>query len=880
MQGTGRVPGPRSEPKASEGSVRGGATPVDDPYTAMTPRFNALAGSFARRFFARFELAGDDSERLRALESRGAVVYVMRYGSRLDYLLFNWLFLAAGLRLSSGANGILFYYYRPLRESLPLAFRHLSERVRHGRAGLHERARSALRRILGAGASGFLFLRTDKIAPALQPRSWALRSARREIDQLRELVDACSEAPDRRVALVPLALFWRKGPAQQQRSFLDVFYGGPERPRSWVKLLSFLLNYRGLAVRVGEPVELREVIARYGHEGRERVVKRVRRSLLIFLRREERPVVGPALRSFARVHAAVLAHPDVAREIEAADGAAARARERALASRHLQRIAANPGPVVLAVLSVSVRWIMRRLFTRFEVHGLDAIIEAAKSHPLVLLPGHRSHFDYVILSSLFYERHVVPPHVAAGDNLAFWPLGALFRRAGAFFLRRTFEGDRLYTAVFRAYLQLLIKDGVTQEFFIEGTRSRTGKTLQPRLGLLRMVVEAYARGVRRELYLVPVGFTYDRLVEESSLTEQRRGAPKRGENLLGLLRARAVLGRRFGAVGVRFGVPLPLSRVLAAARESPAGEPDLRELTRGLALELSRAINEQISASCSAVAAAGLLASPDRAVREPVFCERVIETAALLELLGVALDPALVRCIDERRPAGAAAMLVVAGYVQRRGAPRDAYLEIEAGDRDRLDYYRASLTPALVWPAVLALALREASARDELFARAGDWLELLALEYFPVAGAERRARLERVLEHERARGWLVDAESGVCVAPDAASWQEFWIAQIRPVLEAYAALVNAVARAGGRGTREGLVGAALAAHRDRLALGEARHPEGSCPVASGNALDLLLERGILAGAGSGPDARFSPGARWSELGALEVFLAGASAPLG
>jgi glycerol-3-phosphate O-acyltransferase len=862
-----------------------GSASVDDPLTAMTPRFNALAGRFARRFFSRFELPAEDVESLRALERRGAVVYVMRYGSRLDYFLFNWLFLAAGLRLSSGANGIWFYYYRPLRESLPLLMRHLSLRLRLGSAALRERGRDRARRILAAGASGFLFLRTDKVAPALLPRAWALRSARREADYLRELVDAASDAGP--VALVPLALFWRKGPAQQ-RSFLDLFYGGPERPRSWVKLVSFLLNYRGLAVRVGEPVELRQVIGRYGHEGRERVTKRVRRSLLIFLRREERPVVGPALRSFARVHAEVLSHPDVVAAIEAAAGERGGSLEaaRAAASRHLQKIAANPGSVTLALLSVSVRWIMRRLFTRFEVHGLDDIVEAAKLHPLVLLPSHRSHFDYVILSSLFYERHVVPPHVAAGENLAFWPLGALFRRAGAFFLRRSFDGDRLYAAVFRAYVQLLIKDGVTQEFFIEGTRSRTGKTLQPRLGLLRMVIEAYARGVRRELYLVPVGFTYDRLVEERSMTAERRGAPKSGESLLGLLRARAVLGRRFGGVSVRFGAPIALSRALAATS-------DLRALTHDLGIELVRRINEQISASCSAVAAAALLATPGRAVLEPVFCERVVETARMLALLGVPLDPALERCIAEHRPAGAAATLVVAGFVERRqraarerepcapregsdplhGSPaREVYLEIASNERDRLDYYRAGLAPALVWPAALALALRAGGTRVEVLARAAEWLDLLELEYFPVQGPERQARLLRVLEHERARGWIEDSDAGPAVTPRGAAWQEYWMAQIRPVLEAYAALFESVDRVGGASDRRSLVAAGLAAHRDRLALGEARHSEGSCPIAMGNALDWLVEHEILASDPAGPDAKLHPGPHWPELAAIELRL--------
>jgi glycerol-3-phosphate O-acyltransferase len=253
----------------------------------------------------------------------------------------------------------------------------------------------------------------------------------------------------------------------------------------------------------------------------------------------------------------------------------------------------------------------------------------------------------------------------------------------------------------------------------------------------------------------------------------------------------------------------------------------------------------------------------------------VIETAAMLELLGVPLDPALERCIAEKRPAGAAAMLVVAGYVQRRSSPRETYLEVDTGVRDRLDYYRASLTPALAWPGVLALALRYGGSRAELLARAGDWLDLLALEYFPVTGAERAARLQRVLEHERARGWLDEAGPGVRVTPSGVTWQQYWEAQIRPVLEAYAALCDAVQRAGGSGERPALVAAALAAHRDRLALGEARHPEGRCPVACGNALDLLVEREILVGDAAGAGAKLAPGPRWNELPGLESRLASA-----
>jgi glycerol-3-phosphate O-acyltransferase len=214
---------------------------------------------------------------------------------------------------------------------------------------------------------------------------------------------------------------------------------------------------------------------------------------------------------------------------------------------------------------------------------------------------------------------MVPPLVAAGVNLSFWPLGPIFRRAGAYFLRRTFDGDPLYTAVFRRYVQQLIKDGITQEFFIEGTRSRTGRTLQPRLGMLGMVLEAYARGVRRDVYLVPLGVSYERLVEERSMTDERRGARKTRENLLALLRARGVLKRRYGAVAIRFGTPMSLSELiggeratLAAPSREPAAKAARGAVTERVALEVCRRISALVSAGRSAAGAAALLATPAR----------------------------------------------------------------------------------------------------------------------------------------------------------------------------------------------------------------------------------------------------------------------------
>ncbi|MCE2390877.1 MAG: 1-acyl-sn-glycerol-3-phosphate acyltransferase [Proteobacteria bacterium] len=843
---------------------------TSDPYSSMTPRFNWWAERFGRRFFGRFQLAEGDVKQLRDLEERGAVVYVMRYGSRLDYFLFNWLFAVAGVRPSAGANGIRFYYYRPLLEAVRLWLARLGERLRLGRGGARDKGRERTCEAIRAGGSAFLFLRTDKIPSALTPRRWALRSGRSETDYLHEIVATCFDT-EATVSLVPLALFWRKG-TKPTRPFLDLFYGGPQRPRSFVKLVSFLFNYRNLAVRVGTPIDLRGFVDRRRGEGPQRVVRQVRRSLLIFLRREEKPVVGSALRTFQRVHGAVLDDPEVrdAVELEARRTRESRVRVRDRASRQLREIAAHPSPTMLAFLALVAGWVMGRLFTRFEVHGFERVVDAAKLHPLILLPNHRSHFDYVILSWLFYRRHMVPPHVAAGKNLSFWPLGPLFRRAGAFFLRRDFAGDRLYTAVFRAYVQLLIKDGVTQEFFIEGTRSRTGKTLQARLGLLRMVMEAYARGARRELYVVPVGFTYERLVEESSLSEERRGASKSAESLFGLLRARSLLRNRFGAVTVRFGEPLPLSQAVELTPGAADSAPrlDLRRATRELGLRVCREINRLVTAQRSAVASAALLGAPGAALRRGAFRESVVETCAMLEFLDVPFSEPLQACLQEERADSAVDPLLQAERVELNRSAVEDLLCVRAGARDTLDYYRAPLTPALVWPAALALALQEPGESGEVLRSASAWLDLLELEYFPSAGRARDQRLNRVVEYQRGRGWLErDAAGRLAAAPAGWPWQAYWIAQIRPVMEAYAALFDAVALREGRGTRAALVEAAGELQSERLSLAEARHSEGLSPVTGGNALDWLVREGILESdvetrAG---DAVLSRGPRWAEL---------------
>ena len=828
-----------------------------DPFTCMTPRFGFLAGAFARRFFRDFAFDPNDLEPLKKLEERGAVVYVMRYSSRLDYFLFNWLFLGAGVRLSGFANGIRYTLHRPLPIAVSITLQRWWARLRHGAAGIRERDLETTRALVAQGGSLFLFLRTHRLRARILRRKRAVAAAHKELDYLKETVDFAFDQPSH-VSLVPLALFWGKG-TRPRRRFLNIFYGGPERPSSTSKVLSFLWNYENLALRVGTPIDLRAFVDERREGGAERILKQVRRSLLIFLRREEKPVIGAALRSAQQIEDVVLADPEVRKQVELAasekGSSTFRAEARALAC--LREIAARPSASMLAVLDVLVSWIFRKVFARIEIEGLDRIVEAAKLRPLVLVPNHRSHFDYLILSWLFYERHLVPPHVAAGINLSFWPLGPIFRRGGGFFLRRSFEGDRVYTAVFRSYVQLLLKDGVPQEFFIEGTRSRTGKTLEPRLGMLKMVLEAFRRGVRKDVAIVPIGFTYERLVEESSMTEERRGRKKKAETLLQLLRARTVLRSRFGSVAVRFGEPISLAEV---------GDQGTRELGE----EICRRLNELVTVGRSSVSAAALLGSSSRAVRVADFAARVCEVAAALQAMGLPRSDSLKRRLDSGRPEDAVDLLLQAGLVERLPRPGGDLLGFSDSARERLAYYRATLTPGLVWFSVLALALRREMPRDELLRVAARWLELMRVEWFPPAAPEREERLCTALGHALERRWILqDAEGRIEPTPEGHFWLGFFAEQIRPLLETYGALF-AAARIDGPTPRQKLIEAAERALEDQLLLGEVRCTEAVCPTTIGNALKLLLDEGVLVVDGNerAAQALYSPGPEHARLGEL------------
>jgi glycerol-3-phosphate O-acyltransferase len=313
----------------------------------------------------------------------------------------------------------------------------------------------------------------------------------------------------------------------------------------------------------------------------------------------------------------------------------------------------------------------------------------------------------------------------------------------------------------------------------------------------------------------------------------------------------------------------------------PGQIPDLRAITAEFGVEIARRINDLITAGRSSVAAAALLGQPANALREEELRERVFEIASLLALLDVPLSESLERCLASGRAEAVVELLEQAERVKRVASPRGDLLQIADGMRIALDLYRASIGHALVWPAVLALGLRAPIGRDALLDGASAWLDLFADEYFPVQGEARRERLERVLGHLIARGWIdvSSADLSLRATETGEPWLAFLRAQLQPLLECYASVARVVAEAGGEGGRDAMLERVKTVQREALLVGEMHYPEGQCPVSAGNALALFLGQGILEADGKAErgEAGYVPGPAYASLDALRARLAAAAA---
>lgn len=281
------------------------------------------------------------------------------------------------------------------------------------------------------------------------------------------------------------------------------------------------------------------------------------------------------------------------------------------ASAFLDEMAANYNIIVIKLASITLKWFLNTLFDGVTINedGLNRVKNISKKGPVIFIPCHKSHIDYLILSYLMYNNNMPCPHVAAGKNLSFWPMGPIFRWGGAFFIRRTFRGAVLYSKVFSEYIHNLLNEGFNIEFFIEGGRSRTGKLILPKLGLLSILLNAYKNRACEDLIFSPIFIGYDRVLEESSYLHEIEGKEKQPESFMQVIKARKFLNKRYGRIYIQFHDPISLKDLLlqngTPIEDMPPKEFNI--LCRNLGHRIINAINNVSVVTPHAIVAASVL---------------------------------------------------------------------------------------------------------------------------------------------------------------------------------------------------------------------------------------------------------------------------------
>lgn len=458
-----------------------------------------------------------------------------------------------------------------------------------------------------------------------QPRGlWGQRLDRRPPRQLAQMIAVLRADPEADFELVPAAVYWGRAPQREAswlRLLLSEDFGVTSRAR---RFLQVLLNGGDTLLELDEPLSLRALL---GAELASAVRgRRVVRTLRALYARRRAARIGPDLSHRRTIVNRVLR----TRAVRAA--VAQEMRDRRL-PRHkaLQRargyaweIAASYSHAFVRFMEHALGWLWNRLYDGVVFGPIETLAAVAEGNEIIYVPCHRSHMDYLLLGYAIYVHGYAVPHTAAGVNLNLPLVGRLLRKGGAFFIRRSFAGNRLYTVVFMKYLAAIMERGHAIEYFIEGGRSRTGRLLQPKTGMLLMTVHSFLADPVRPVVFVPVYFGYERLVEGATYVGELSGRPKQKESIWGLLGSWRVLRQRFGKVHVNLGEPIPLTEILdrhdLAWRthrfEDEARVPWLGAAVEELAERIMRNINSAAAVTPINLVALALLAMPRQALAE------------------------------------------------------------------------------------------------------------------------------------------------------------------------------------------------------------------------------------------------------------------------
>lgn len=566
---------------------------------------------------------------------------------------------------------------------------------------------------------------------ALQRREGFLvqrKSTRKHSAMLKLLVDQVCSGAETEIQIVPVTVLVGRAP-DKETGLAKIFFsesweiGGRMR-----RLFSTLVNGRNTFVQYGKPYSLRQLADE--NLGPARSLRKASRILRVKLAQSRTAAIGPDLSHRRTVIDGILLSAPVEKAIDDQARADKSSTYKAWkkARKFAYEIAADYSYSFVRIASLGLSWFWNQIYDGVDIKHFGELQNVAPDHTVIYVPCHRSHIDYLLLSYVLYHHGLVPPHVAAGVNLNLPLVGRLVRKGGGFYLRRSFRSQKLYAAVFNEYFSRILAQGTSVEYFIEGTRSRTGRLLHPKAGMLSMTVRSYLRSPDRPIVFQPIYIGYERLVEGNSYTAELSGQQKKTESLFDLLKVFGILRKRYGRVHVSFAEPILLDKLLEQH------EPNWREqagsdsrpaffnsLVDQLGNRIMTGMNQAAHVNAVNLLAVVLLATPKHAMGR-------IELQSQLDLyLGL-----LENCRYSKRivySAKSSTEIVdyglAMGFLEVRENPLGEIIAVKAEEAVLLTYYRNNVSHLVALPSLVAACFLNARRIER------ERLERIALALYP-----------------------------------------------------------------------------------------------------------------------------------------------------
>jgi len=558
------------------------------------------------------------------------------------------------------------------------------------------------------------------VAPKMPFRVWLRRQPKRST-MLMGMLARLKQHPEEDIRLVPVGIFWGR-PVAKQRHWLAVLFAESWRIAGRIrKFFAIAIHGRHTLVKFSEPVSFRASI---DHHKTDAENLDAMQALLVHRLHELRTAtLGPDISHRRTLINDLMHNTDVRLAVKARQESDRLSDYRAavLARRYLYEIVADCTTVTIQILQRVLTAFWNKFYAGIAIYHCDELKRLALTHSIVYVPCHRSHIDYLLLSYVIHQQGLAIPYIAAGKNLNLPIIGSILRGAGAFFIRRSFKGNRLYATLLFEYMAKLIGKGIPIEYFIEGGRSRTGRLLKPKPGMLAMTVRGFLKYRGKPLVFIPVHIGYEKMIEGKAYVAELLGSKKKKESLSSALKSMVNIRGEYGQVTTNFGEPVFLSRLLDENHAPWADDvfhdddrpPWLTRTVSQLADAIMIEINRAASVNATNLVSVVVVASPGGYVDAQEMADQITLYAGLIGHMRYA-NRLVVTPLSGQEQIDRVESL---GLVKRRRHPFGDIIYAEKRSIAALNYYRNNILHLLALPSLLACAFvgKQSLSREKLY---------------------------------------------------------------------------------------------------------------------------------------------------------------------